>query len=97
MKAFEFNRALVQKYDRPGPRYTSYPTAPQFHSAFALDDYRQAVAASNHGAAPKALSVYIHIPFCHRHAAHHQLPLGQQLHPIVLDMQQTIRHLLIQL
>lgn len=64
MKAFEFNRALVQKYDRPGPRYTSYPTAPQFHSAFALDDYRQAVAASNHGAAPKALSVYIHIPFC---------------------------------
>lgn len=64
MKAFEFNRALVQKYDRPGPRYTSYPTAPQFHSAFALDDYRQAVAASNQGAAPKALSVYIHIPFC---------------------------------
>ncbi|WP_262381123.1 MULTISPECIES: oxygen-independent coproporphyrinogen III oxidase [unclassified Pseudomonas] len=64
MKAFEFNRALVQKYDRPGPRYTSYPTAPQFHSAFALDDYQQAVAASNQALAPKALSVYIHIPFC---------------------------------
>ena len=38
MSAFEFDRALVHKYDRPGPRYTSYPTAPQFNSAFALDD-----------------------------------------------------------
>ena len=59
-----FNRALVEKYDRPGPRYTSYPTAPQFHSAFALDDYQNAVRHSNTGAAAKALSLYIHIPFC---------------------------------
>lgn len=59
-----FNRALVEKYDRPGPRYTSYPTAPQFHTAFALDDYRHAAEASNAVACPKPLSVYIHIPFC---------------------------------
>ena len=59
-----FNRALVEKYDRPGPRYTSYPTAPQFHQAFAEDDYRSAARASNQTAAPKALSLYIHIPFC---------------------------------
>ena len=59
-----FNRALVEKYDRPGPRYTSYPTAPQFHSAFAVDDYQSAARASNRVAAPKSLSVYIHIPFC---------------------------------
>lgn len=59
-----FNRALVEKYDRPGPRYTSYPTAPQFHEAFAVDDYRQAAQASNNVPAPKPLSVYIHIPFC---------------------------------
>jgi oxygen-independent coproporphyrinogen-3 oxidase len=59
-----FNRALVEKYDRPGPRYTSYPTAPQFHSAFALDDYQQAAQASNQAATPKPLSVYVHIPFC---------------------------------
>ena len=58
-----FNRALVEKYDRPGPRYTSYPTAPQFHQAFAMEDYQQAAAQSNQGAA-KPLSVYIHIPFC---------------------------------
>ncbi|MGV8842588.1 MAG: oxygen-independent coproporphyrinogen III oxidase [Pseudomonas sp.] len=59
-----FNRALVEKYDRPGPRYTSYPTAPQFHQAFAVDDYQSAAAASNQAAVPKSLSVYIHIPFC---------------------------------
>jgi oxygen-independent coproporphyrinogen-3 oxidase len=59
-----FNRALVEKYDRPGPRYTSYPTAPQFHQAFAMDDYRAAARRSNGAAAPKPLSVYIHIPFC---------------------------------
>ena len=58
-----FNRALVEKYDRPGPRYTSYPTAPQFHQAFAEDDYRRAAALSNQAPA-KPLSLYIHIPFC---------------------------------
>src|SRR5690606_28211932 len=62
--SFEFNRALVEKYDRPGPRYTSYPTAPQFHQAFAVDDYQRAASDSNLAAVPKSLSVYIHIPFC---------------------------------
>ncbi|WP_095111243.1 oxygen-independent coproporphyrinogen III oxidase [Pseudomonas sp. Irchel 3E20] len=62
--ALEFNRALVEKYDRPGPRYTSYPTAPQFHQAFAVDDYQRAAHDSNQAAVPKPLSVYIHIPFC---------------------------------
>ncbi|MFW3616834.1 oxygen-independent coproporphyrinogen III oxidase [Billgrantia antri] len=59
-----FDRPLVEKYDRPGPRYTSYPTAPQFHTAFAEDDYRAAAERSNRVAAPKPLSVYVHIPFC---------------------------------
>lgn len=59
-----FDRALVNKYDFPGPRYTSYPTAPQFHESFALDDYRQAIEMSNGDPLPKPLSVYVHIPFC---------------------------------
>ncbi|MGN8273752.1 oxygen-independent coproporphyrinogen III oxidase [Pseudomonas sp. SMN5] len=59
-----FDRALVEKYDRPGPRYTSYPTAPQFHQAFAMDEYRQAAQRSNQASVPKPLAVYIHIPFC---------------------------------
>ncbi len=59
-----FDRHLVEKYDRPGPRYTSYPTAPQFHAAFAEDDYRAAAERSNRAASPKPLSAYVHIPFC---------------------------------
>ncbi|TLF52294.1 oxygen-independent coproporphyrinogen III oxidase [Halomonas urmiana] len=59
-----FIRPLVEKYDRPGPRYTSYPTAPQFQAAFAEDDYRAAAERSNAAASPKPLSAYVHIPFC---------------------------------
>ncbi|WFM71246.1 oxygen-independent coproporphyrinogen III oxidase [Halomonas sp. CKK8] len=59
-----FIRPLVEKYDRPGPRYTSYPTAPQFQAAFAEDDYRAAAERSNRAATPKPLSAYVHIPFC---------------------------------
>ena len=56
--------ALVERYDRPGPRYTSYPTALQFESAFGEAQYRAAAERSRaaHPGAP--LSVYIHIPFC---------------------------------
>lgn len=51
---------LLRKYDRAGPRYTSYPPATQFRSTGA-DDYLQALGQS----APDApVSVYIHIPFC---------------------------------
>ena len=61
--AMSFDRDLVKKYDRSGPRYTSYPTAPQFTSAFSVADYQAAAAASNLNLeAP--LSLYIHIPFC---------------------------------
>jgi len=59
-----FIRPLVEKYDRPGPRYTSYPTAPQFQAAFAEDDYRAAAERSNRATTPKPLSAYVHIPFC---------------------------------
>lgn len=58
-----FNRQLVEKYDRPGPRYTSYPTAPQFSDQFNAASYAQAAHLSNQKA-NKPLSVYVHIPFC---------------------------------
>ena len=50
------------KHSKPGPRYTSYPTAPEFHENFSLEDYKRHIAASN--AAGRALSLYFHIPFC---------------------------------
>jgi oxygen-independent coproporphyrinogen III oxidase len=54
---------LLGRYDRPGPRYTSYPTAPQFHTEFHEADY---VAALRRAAArtDEPLSLYLHLPFC---------------------------------
>jgi oxygen-independent coproporphyrinogen-3 oxidase len=54
--------ALVRKHDVRGPRYTSYPTAPQFSSGFDEQAYR--VAAARPGAGTDPLSLYVHIPFC---------------------------------
>lgn len=56
--------ALLRRYDRPGPRYTSYPTAPQFATSFGETALRQALAESNAEPLPRALSVYVHVPFC---------------------------------
>ena len=53
---------LLAKYNANGPRYTSYPTALQFHEAFDPADYLR--AAADPGAAVTDLSLYFHIPFC---------------------------------
>jgi oxygen-independent coproporphyrinogen-3 oxidase len=55
---------LLTKYGRPGPRYTSYPTAPQFTSEFGPDEYRREIVDTNQGDALPDLSLYFHIPFC---------------------------------
>jgi oxygen-independent coproporphyrinogen-3 oxidase len=55
---------LLRRYDRPGPRYTSYPTAPQFHAGFGEAELREAAAASNGDPIPRRLSLYVHVPFC---------------------------------
>jgi oxygen-independent coproporphyrinogen-3 oxidase len=59
-----FDEDLVRRYDRSGPRYTSYPTAVQFNDKFRLPEYRGVAAASNQDAQPRQLSLYVHIPFC---------------------------------
>ncbi len=56
------DQALIGRYDQSGPRYTSYPTAVQFHDGFGVEEYRAAAQASNAGGRP--LSLYFHIPFC---------------------------------
>ncbi|MFI5446874.1 oxygen-independent coproporphyrinogen III oxidase [Polaromonas sp. UC242_47] len=57
---------LLRKFDIPGPRYTSYPTADRFVEAFSATDYGQALAQRSAGPASLAqpLSLYVHIPFC---------------------------------
>jgi oxygen-independent coproporphyrinogen-3 oxidase len=57
-----FDRELIKKYDRPGPRYTSYPTAPQFSDAFGPRDFAHLLERSRERSLP--LSLYLHIPFC---------------------------------
>ena len=54
--------ALIHRYDRPGPRYTSYPTAVEFTSAFDDAAYQRQLARAAESDAP--LSLYLHLPFC---------------------------------
>ena len=60
----EFDPALIARHDIAGPRYTSYPTAPQFHAGFDEAALRAAIQSSNVAAAPRPLSLYVHVPFC---------------------------------
>ncbi|QIW15761.1 oxygen-independent coproporphyrinogen III oxidase [Pasteurellaceae bacterium RH1A] len=53
---------LIQKYNQSGPRYTSYPTALEFNDSYNDDDFRAAAARYPN----KPLSLYVHIPFCHK-------------------------------
>ena len=59
--------AMLHRLDRPGPRYTSYPTADRFVEAFGAAQYAQALAQRASGATvggKPPLSIYVHIPFC---------------------------------
>ncbi|MFC0119346.1 oxygen-independent coproporphyrinogen III oxidase [Pseudoalteromonas xiamenensis] len=54
--------SLINKYNISGPRYTSYPTALSLESGYSQKDLQAAI----NGSSSKALSLYIHIPFCHQ-------------------------------
>lgn len=55
---------LLKRFDIPGPRYTSYPTADRFVEAFTESDYTQALEQRRAGSMALPLSLYVHIPFC---------------------------------
>jgi oxygen-independent coproporphyrinogen III oxidase len=57
------NRKLLEKYNYPVPRYTSYPPANFFTEEFSQADYHKAIVESNRWN-PENISIYIHIPFC---------------------------------
>src|SRR6185295_9084578 len=59
-----FDADLLHRYDRPGPRYTSYPTAPQFTFDFDESALRKVARESNDDPIPRSLSIYVHVPFC---------------------------------
>ena len=56
---------LIEKYNIPVPRYTSYPPANFFHENFGEQEYKEAILASNEQQ-PESLSFYFHIPYCMR-------------------------------
>ncbi len=62
MAIVEFDQELIKRYDKAGPRYTSYPTAVQFSEDYTVESYKAFAEKSNHSG--KALSLYFHIPFC---------------------------------
>lgn len=57
-----FDLDLIQRYNKAGPRYTSYPTAVEFNENFTAESYQQQVDLSNQRGGP--LSLYFHLPFC---------------------------------
>lgn len=61
---FEVDLDLIRRLDRSGPRYTSYPTADRFVEAFGPAAYRSWAGKRNIGGIQRALSLYVHLPFC---------------------------------
>jgi oxygen-independent coproporphyrinogen III oxidase len=55
---------FLRTYDRPGPRYTSYPTAPLFSESFTADDFRGEIMRTNGPGERAEVSLYFHFPFC---------------------------------
>jgi oxygen-independent coproporphyrinogen-3 oxidase len=60
--ALEVSEDFLAKYNRPGPRYTSYPTAPVWDEKFQQGDLEKFFANANDAATP--ISLYMHLPFC---------------------------------
>ncbi len=61
---FEVDLGKFKKYDKPGPRYTSYPTAPQFNESFTNGQYLDEIIKTNYGENLPDLSLYYHLPYC---------------------------------
>ncbi|MBZ5662921.1 MAG: oxygen-independent coproporphyrinogen III oxidase [Acidobacteriia bacterium] len=59
---FEISEQFLERYNRPGPRYTSYPTAPVWQDNFGPEDLEQYFATAD--AARTPVSLYMHLPFC---------------------------------
>lgn len=61
-ETFAISPEFLAKYNRPGPRYTSYPTAPVWQDNFGPGDLEQVFTGADASAAP--VSLYMHLPFC---------------------------------
>lgn len=65
MKEFgEIDIELLKKYNKPGPRYTSYPTAPLFSDKFTWEDFEEEIINTNTSEENSPISLYFHFPYC---------------------------------
>ena len=60
--ALSVGEEFVNRYNKPGPRYTSYPTAPVWTDSFGPKDFEDAMATAEAKRSP--VSLYMHLPFC---------------------------------
>jgi oxygen-independent coproporphyrinogen III oxidase len=95
---------LLARFDVPGPRYTSYPTADRFVEAFGEVNYVQALTQRQFGTVgkPPALSVYVHMPFCeslcyycacHKIITKHKERTAPYLHYLQKELTLHTRHM----
>jgi len=61
-KQLQVSDEFLARYEKPGPRYTSYPTAPVWNESYGAADLETAHAEADRARTP--LSIYMHIPFC---------------------------------
>jgi oxygen-independent coproporphyrinogen-3 oxidase len=68
MHTLHLSEELVRKFDKLGPRYTSYPTADRFHTGFDANSYyrylEERSTRANNGLDNPPLSIYVHLPYC---------------------------------
>lgn len=56
----------LRRFDRPGPRYTSYPTAVEFDESVDAETYRSHLAEVDRAGTDAPISLYVHVPFCRK-------------------------------
>ncbi len=57
---------ILDRYNVPGPRYTSYPTAPEWTESYGPADFERTIDESNAARPLRPISLYMHLPFCER-------------------------------
>ena len=62
----EINIEVLKKFNQPGPRYTSYPTAPMFSPLFTAKDFEKEIIETNLPNEISPLSLYFHFPYCEK-------------------------------
>jgi oxygen-independent coproporphyrinogen-3 oxidase len=60
----DLSEGLIRKFDKSGPRYTSYPTADRFRKDFSEHSYQHYLGQRAENGANPPLSIYVHLPFC---------------------------------